>query len=86
MVVGYFGFGGQLMASGENQVLAASSLGYAASGLLGYFGMCQMPLVAFARTNFMSVIMAIMGVAGMVSGGYSLPLLALTVMHCFDVL
>ena len=68
-------------------MIGASSLVYAASGLLGYFGIGNAPVATFARSNIVSVILALMGVVAMITGGgMSLPLLMITMMHLFDVM
>lgn len=85
MCAGYAYFGSELVADGENQVVGATSMVYAASGLLGYFGMGNMPIISFSRVNFISVIMSVLGVFGLIGGVFSFPLAAITVMHMFDV-
>lgn len=85
MIFGYVFFGVQLVSSGDNAVIGGTSLVYAASGLLGYFGIGQAPLAVFSRTNMISVIMGILGIMGLLTGGITMPLMMITLMHLFDV-
>lgn len=86
MIAGYLTLGGVLVSNGSNEIIGGASIAYALSGLLGYFGIGHAPVVAFARNNINSVILAIMGLLSVVSGGMSLPLLMITMMHIFDVM
>ena len=42
------------------------------------------PIAKLARVNMISVICAVLGILGIVSGGLSVPLVILTALHLFD--
>ena len=58
MIAGYAYLGGELVATGSNEVIGATSLVYAGTGLLGYFGIGNAPVATFARSNIFSVILS----------------------------
>ena len=84
MIVGYLYLGGSQVADSENTALGAVTLTYAASSLIGYFGMGDAPLARLARVNAVSAFCGIFGIISMISGGVTMPLLLLTMMMLFD--
>ena len=84
MIAGYFYLGGTEVAEGENTGLGAVTLGYAASSLIGYFGMGDAPMARLMRVNAVSALCGIFGVISMATGGMNIPLLILTMMFLFD--
>jgi len=64
--------------------LGAVSLGYAASSLLGYFGLANAPIAKLMRVNAVSVVCAIMGICSTISSGLDLHIAMITVLHLFD--
>ena len=64
--------------------LGIITLVYAASSLLGYFGLGNIPLAQLARINMVSVISAVMGFIAVSFIGFDLNLILLTVLHMFD--
>ena len=87
MLAGYGYCGTELVSSGTNAMIGASTLVYAGSGLLGYFGIGSAPLAVFARANIMSVILAGCGVVSILTSGMTdYILLLLTMMHMADAM
>lgn len=84
LILGYFFLGGSAVESQAMVPLGAITLGYAASSLLGYFGLGSAPIAKLMRTNWVSVLCAIMGICSMASSGMDIHLAILTVMHLFD--
>jgi hypothetical protein len=64
--------------------LGAISLGYAASSLVGYFGMGQAPLAKLMRINIVSVLCACLGIGSIINSGMDLHIFLLTILHLFD--
>ena len=84
MIAGYLYFGGMAVGAGAGSTTGAVTLAYGASSLLGYFGLGDAPVARLMRTNMVSVLCAILAVVTMVTGGMSMNLLALTMLHMFD--
>ena len=57
---------------------------YAVFSLLGFLGLGSSPIAKLARVNMISVICAVFGIMGIISGGLNLPLVILTALHLFD--
>jgi len=64
--------------------LGAVTLGYAASSLMGYFGLANSPIAKLMRVNMVSVLCAVMGIGSIASSGLDLHVAMLTVLHLFD--
>ena len=64
--------------------LGVITLVYAASSLLGYFGLGNIPLAQLARVNMVSVISAVMGFVAVSIIGFDLNLVLLTVLNMYD--
>jgi hypothetical protein len=64
--------------------LGVATLGYAASSLVGYFGMGQAPIAKLMRVNMVSVLCAGLGIGSIASSGLDLHIMLLTVLHLFD--
>ena len=84
IILGYFFLGGSAVESKAMVPLGAISLGYAASSLMGYFGLANAPIAKLMRVNMVSVICSVMGVCSLVSSGMDLHIAMLTVLHLFD--
>jgi len=83
-ILGYFYLGGSAVESKAMVPLGAVTLGYAASSLLGYFGLGNAPIGKLMRVNMVSVLCAVMGVCSIASSGLDLHIAMLTVLHLFD--
>ena len=76
-----------MVSNGTSDLMGWSSIVYGLTGLLGYFGIGNAPVAAFARSNINSVFLALMGFITILAGGeLSLPLIMVTLMHLFDVM
>ena len=64
--------------------LGVITLVYAASSLLGYFGLGNIPLAQLARVNMVSVISAVMGFIAVSIIGFDPNLVLLTVLNMYD--
>lgn len=64
--------------------LGAVTLGYAASSLVGYFGMGSAPIAKLMRVNMVSAACAALGIGSIISSGVDLSVLMLTMLHLFD--
>ena len=84
LILGYFINGSIAVESGDNVALGTVSLITAGSSLLGYFGLGNAPVAQLVRNNFVSVICAVMGLIGVITGGMNICLFLLTIMHMFD--
>lgn len=84
LILGYFYLGGSAVESQAMVPLGSVTLAYAASSLMGYFGLGNAPVAKLMRTNMVSIVCAIMGICSMVSSGMDIHLAILTVLHLFD--
>lgn len=84
LILGYFYLGGSAVESQAMVPLGAITLGYAASSLLGYFGMGNAPATRLLRTGMVPVLCAIMALCSLLSSGMDLHIAILAVMHLFD--
>lgn len=84
LILGYFYLGGAAVESQAMVPLGALTLGYAASSLVGYFGLANAPFARLMRVNAISVICAIMGLFSLFTTGVDIRIAILTVMHIFD--
>ena len=81
MIIGYLYLGARVSPG----VTGALSLTYGVSGALGYFGLADAPIVRLTRVNAISGVGALLGLASIFSGGASLAMFALTMLHMFDL-
>ena len=84
MILSYFVLGGSAVQTEEMVPLGVITLGYAASSACGYFGALQMPLAKLMRVNMISVVCGLLGLGSILSGGFSITAVLLTLIHCFD--
>lgn len=84
LILGYMYLGGMAVESNAHVPLGAISLVYAASSLLGYFGLANAPVARLARVNGVSAVCAVLGVGSLLSSGVDAAILAMTAMHAFD--
>lgn len=84
LIASYLYLGSSAVESQAMVPLGAVTLGYAASSLVGYFGMGTAPLAKLLRTQMVSVLCAGLGIGSMVSSGMDMHIFLLTVLHLFD--
>ena len=86
MILGFLGLGTSLIVSEDedNVPLGAMTVAYGGSSLLGYFNMGNSPIAKMLRVNGISVIAALLGLLSIISGGGSMGIWLLTLLHVFD--
>lgn len=84
LIASYLYLGGSAVESKAMVPLGAVTLGYAASSLVGYFGMGTAPLAKLMRTQMVSIVCAALGIGSIMSSGMDIHIFLLTVLHMFD--
>jgi len=72
------------IANGQHVALGTMTIAYAGSGLLGYFGTGNSPMLTFMRANVNAMVLGVGFLISMCMGGFSAGIFALMAALMFD--